>query len=122
MPTDDLGNEGIVRGKTVTYWVATSFVVCIMGISGGVAVTHAPPMMKALAHLGYPAYFANLLGIAKLTGVCVLLAPGWIRLKEWAYVGFGITISSAVYSHLLSGDGFMALDPLFFLAILVISY
>jgi hypothetical protein len=79
-------------------------------------------MMKALAHLGYPPYFSNLLGIAKLSGVCVLLVPGLVRLKEWAYVGFGIVVISASYSHLLSGDGLMALEPLVTLVALVVSY
>ena len=111
-----------MKTKIITYWISTTLVALVMTISGTLAVTHAPPMMKALAHLGYPAYFANLLGIAKLTGVCILLVPGCLRLKEWAYAGFGITIISAVYSHLLSGDGLMALDPLFFFAMLTISY
>jgi hypothetical protein len=109
--------------KAMTYWIATGFVVCIMTISGVLAVAHAPSMMEALAHLGYPAYFSNLLGVAKLAGVCVLLVPGMVKLKEWAYVGFGITILSASYSHLLSGDGVpAALEPLVTLAALVISY
>src|SRR5258708_28691683 len=93
-----------------------------MTISGGLAVTHAPPMMKALAHLGYPAYFSNLLGVAKLLGVCVLLAPGLVKLKEWAYVGFGIVVLSACYSHFLSADGVLALEPLVTFAALVVSY
>lgn len=104
------------------YWIATVIVSCVMTISGVLAAIHAPPMMKALAHLGYPRYFSNLLGIAKLTGVCVLLAPGLAKFKEWAYVGFGITILSASYSHLLSGDGLMALDPLIIFVALVVSY
>ncbi len=109
--------------KAITYWIATGFVVCIMTISGVLAVAHAPSMMAALAHLGYPGYFSNLLGVAKLVGVCVLLVPGMVKLKEWAYVGFGITILSASYSHLLSGDGVAAaLEPLVTFAALVISY
>jgi hypothetical protein len=111
-----------MKTKFISYWISTILVALVMTISGTLAVTHAPSMMKALAHLGYPAYFSNLLGVAKLTGVCVLLAPGWLRLKEWAYAGFGITMISAVYSHLNSGDGLMALDPLFFFAMLTISY
>jgi hypothetical protein len=79
-------------------------------------------MMDGLAHLGYPAYFANLLGAAKLLGVCALLVPGLPRIKEWAYVGFAITIVSAAYSHLLSGDGLTALEPLITLAALALSY
>jgi hypothetical protein len=111
-----------MRGKTVTYWVTTSFVVCIMAISGCLAITHASLMMKALAHLGYPRYFSNLLGVGKLAGVCVLLAPGLPRIKEWAYTGFAITILSACYSHLCSGDGLLALEPLVTFAALVVSY
>ena len=109
-----------MRGKTITYWVTTSFVVCIMAISGGLAITHAS--LKALAHLGYPRYFSDLLGIGKLAGVCVLLAPGLPRIKEWAYTGFAITILSACYSHLCSGDGLLALEPLVTFAALVVSY
>jgi hypothetical protein len=110
-----------MKGKR-TYWLATAFVSCIMTISGTLAVTHAPPMMRALAHLGYPPYFSDLLGIAKLSGVCVLLAPGLVKLKEWAYVGFGITVISASYSHWFSSDGLMALEPLVAFAALVVSY
>lgn len=70
-----------------------------MTTSGGLAITHAAPMMKGLAHLGYPPYFANLLGVGKLAGVVVLLLPGMVKLKEWAYAGFAITVISAAYSH-----------------------
>ena len=108
--------------KKTAYWISTVFVAFIMTSSGVLALTHAPAMMKALAHLGYPAYFSNLLGVAKLSGVCVLLVPGWVRLKEWAYAGFGITILSACYSHLLSGDGFLALEPLITFVALLTSY
>jgi DoxX-like family len=108
--------------KKTAYWISTIFVAFIMTTSGVLALTHAPAMMKALAHLGYPAYFSDLLGVAKLAGVCVLLVPGWARLKEWAYAGFGITILSACYSHLLSGDGLLALEPLITFVALLASY
>ena len=112
----------MTKTKTTIYWAATLFVAGIMTISGVLALNHSPGMTTALAHLGYPPYFSNLLGVAKLIGVCVLLVPGIARLKEWAYVGFGITILSASYSHLLSGDGLMALEPLITFAALAISY
>jgi len=111
-----------MRAKTITYWVATAFVAFIMTISGGLALFHAPILMTALAHLGYPPYFSDLLGVGKLAGVCVLLLPGAAKLKEWAYVAFGITVLSASYSHLHSGDGLMALEPLVTFAALVVSY
>jgi hypothetical protein len=111
-----------MKTRITTYWITTIFVVIIMSISGVLAVTHAPAMMKALAHLGYPAYFSDLLGTAKLAGVIVLLMPGCVRLKEWAYAGFGITILSATYSHFCSGDGLLALEPLVTFAALTASY
>ena len=111
-----------MRQKSITYWTTTVFVSLVMGVSGTLAITHAGLMMKALSHLGYPRYFSNLLGVGKLAGVVVLLAPGMPRLKEWAYVGCGITILSASYSHYSSGDGLLALEPLVTFAGLVISY
>ena len=112
----------MTKTKTTIYWLANLFVAFIMTISGILALTHSPAMMQALEHLGYPPYFSNLLGVAKLIGVCVLLLPGTARLKEWAYAGFGITVLSASYSHLLSGDGLLALEPLVTFAALVLSY
>jgi hypothetical protein len=47
----------MTKTKATLYWIATMFVVCIMTISGVLAIIHAPSMMKALAHLGYPSYF-----------------------------------------------------------------
>jgi hypothetical protein len=108
--------------RSKAYWSSTIFVVIIMFISGSLAVIRAAPMMKALAHLGYPPYFATLLGTAKLSGLAVLLLPGLVRWKEWAYVGFGITVLSASYSHLSSGDGWMSLEPLATFAALIVSY
>ena len=108
--------------KTVTYWVTTIFVTLILGISGGMSIAHAAPLMKYLKHLGYPEYFANILGVGKAIGLAVFLAPGMPRFKEWAYAGFSITILSASYSHFSSGDRLLALEPLLTFAALVVSY
>ena len=110
------------KARTTAYWISTLFVALIMAVSGVLALTHAPAMMTALAHLGYPRYFSDLLGVAKLSGVCVLLTPGFVKLKEWAYAGFGITVICAAYSHWSSGDGLMALEPLAAFAALAVSY
>jgi hypothetical protein len=111
-----------MRKENLAYWLSTSFVAFVMTASGSLAILHVPRFMEALKHLGYPSYFADLLGIGKLTGVAVLLAPGLGRWKEWAYSAFGVTIFSACYSHLRSGDGWLAMEPLATFAALVISY
>jgi len=108
--------------KKLLFWITTAWVAAIMTITGGLSVAHAKLMMEGYAHLGYPVYFANLLGVAKLLGVCALLAPRLARIKEWAYSGFAIVIVSASYSHLNSGDGLKALEPLATLAALAVSY
>jgi uncharacterized membrane protein YphA (DoxX/SURF4 family) len=111
-----------MKVRTIFFWATTAWVAGVMGISGGLSVAHTRSMMEGFAHLGYPSYFANLLGVAKLLGVCALLAPSLVRVKEWAYAGFAITIVSASYSHLSSGDGFQSLEPLATLAALAVSY
>lgn len=111
-----------MKKRNLVYWFATGFVAVIMIASGALAILHVPQFMQALKHLGYPPYFADLLGVGKLSGVAILLAPRLGRLKEWAYAGFGITVLAACYSHLSSGDGWLALDPLATFTALVISY
>jgi uncharacterized membrane protein YphA (DoxX/SURF4 family) len=111
-----------MKSRKILYTITTAWVAGVMTISGVLSVAHAKSLMEGFAHLGYPAYFANLLGVAKLLGVCALLVPGFARIKEWAYAGFAIVIVSASYSHLKSGDGLKALEPLATLAALAVSY
>jgi len=77
----------------------------------------------AYEHLGYPHYFRTELLVAKLVGLVVLLAPGFaLRIKDAAYVGFGIVLVSASVAHLCSGDPIAnAVEPLGFLAVLIAS-
>jgi len=75
LPTGLLDGSKEDEAKIDCLLTATVFVSCVIGISGILAITHAGLMMKALSHLGYPRYFSNLLGIGKLAGVFVLLAP-----------------------------------------------
>jgi len=46
------------------------------------------------------------------------------RVKEWAYVGFGIMYLTALNAHISIGDAFVpnSLMALIFLAILITSY
>jgi len=111
-----------MNARKVTYWISTALVAAVIAISGVLSLIHSPSMVNAFAHLGYPPYFAYLLGVAKVLGVCVLLAPGPATVKEWAYSGIGITLVSACVSHFASGDGLASLEPLFFLVMLIASH
>ncbi|HKH72713.1 MAG TPA: DoxX family protein, partial [Vicinamibacterales bacterium] len=81
-------------------------------------------------HLQLPNYFRIELTIAKTLGVLALLIPSVpLKVKEFAYFGFAITLVSASIAHLAVGDAgrpplyaFYTLDPLIFLGLLIVSY
>lgn len=68
-------------------------------------------MLDALEHLGYPRYFAAILGTWKVLGALAILVPGRARLKEWAYAGMCFDLTAAALSHAAVGDGAAALAP-----------
>jgi uncharacterized membrane protein YphA (DoxX/SURF4 family) len=75
------------------------------------------------AHLGYPAYFAVILGTGKLAGAIVTVIPGTPRLKEWAYAGFFINLTAAAFSRAAVGDApAETIAPLMFLALVLASW
>jgi hypothetical protein len=60
--------------------------------------------MEGMRHLGYPDYFATVLGLWKVAGAVAILAPGLPLLKEWAYAGIVFDLTGAAASHAFSGD------------------
>src|SRR5918996_5281715 len=92
------------KTKTIVYWIVTAL-FCLQMSFTAYAQLSLPQVAEAFTHLGFPAYFRVELSWAKLLGVVVLLAPVPSRLKEWAYAGFAITLSSALIAHLSVGDG-----------------
>ena len=111
-----------MNAKTIGYWIATVLISAMMLMSAYMYLSGAPKMVEAFHSLGYPDYFRVMLGIAKVLGVAVLLAPGMRVLKEWAYAGFTITFVAAVVSHLECGQGPAAIAPIVALAVLMASY
>jgi uncharacterized membrane protein YphA (DoxX/SURF4 family) len=86
-------------------------------------VMKGPDVLAGMAHLGYPAYLATLLGVWKLLGAVAVLVPGFPRVKEWAYAGMFFDLTGASVSHAASGDpAGNVLTPLFILALVVASY
>lgn len=107
----------------VAYWITTALVAVDFIASGGASLAHEPTTMAAMSHFGYPAYFVTLLGVWKVLGGIVLLAPGFPRLKEWAYAGIVFDVTAAAVSIVAVGDGALgALVPLLFLALTLASW
>ena len=109
--------------KTTAYWVATILGPASFVIGGYLHLTRDPQVMATLAHLGYPPYFATILGVWKLLGAIAIVAPGSPRLKEWAYAGFFFDLTGAAATRAFVGDGVVdIIAPLAFLALVAASW
>ena len=92
-----------MKAKSISYWVVTAMVAFFIGSGGAAELMRVPGNVEGLAHLGYPAYFATIIGFWKVMGAIAILVPGFPRLKEWAYAGifFNMTGAAAtgVFTH-----------------------
>jgi hypothetical protein len=104
----------------IFYWVSTGIVAAAMLMSAIMYLTGNPELLRNFELIHMPLYFVGLLGMAKLLGAIVLIAPVWEKLKEWSYAGFAFTFIGATYIHIVTGTPWMA--PFVFLILLVISY
>ncbi|NVB79117.1 MAG: DoxX family protein [Kofleriaceae bacterium] len=124
-----------LRKDLIVYWTSTGLIAAVMifSIISFTFIDRFPfpnGTESAFAHLGLPPYFKVELTIAKLLGVIALVVPAVPhRIREIAYVGFGITLISASVAHFSVGDAarpplyaMYIIDPLIFLGLLTISY
>ena len=119
--TKETGTETNVRN--VVYWASTVCAAIAVGGAGAADLLHIPAVMEALAHLGYPTYFATILGTWELLGAVAILAPRRSRVKEWAYAGMVFALSGAAVSHAASGDPVpKILIPLMVLGAVLLSW
>lgn len=93
-----------MKAKTIGYWVVTAIVALAFIGGGAMDLAKGPELQAGMAHLGYPAYFATILGAWKIGGGIAVLAPKYPRLKEWAYAGMFFDLTGAALSHAFSGD------------------
>jgi hypothetical protein len=85
-------------------WVFAGLLSALMVLSAIPDLLRDPGAVSVFHHLGYPEYLLPFLGTAKLLGVVAVLAPGTLRIKEWAFAGISFDLSGALYSHLSVGD------------------
>jgi uncharacterized membrane protein len=111
-----------MQRTALIYWISTALLSVQMILSGIMYFT-SPDVSAGFVHFGFPDFFRQELGLAKLVGAVLLLlpqAPRW--LKEWTYAGFAITFVSAFIAHTVVDGIGTAMAPLFPLALLVVSY
>ena len=116
-------NPSASKAGKITYWVATVWLALGMTSTGIVQLMHMEEELQMMEHLGYPIYFLTIIGVWKLLGVIAILIPKFPLLKEWAYAGFFFTMTGAIFSHVVIGDGLMDLfGPTLLLVLTGISW
>ncbi len=108
--------------RKIAYWVSTGVVAAMSLFAAYAYLSGGPQAVQGFAHVGYPQQLRILLRIAKLLGAITLVAPGVVKLKEWAYAGFTFAWIAACVAHYLAKDGSVAFMPLILLLLLAVSY
>jgi uncharacterized membrane protein YphA (DoxX/SURF4 family) len=112
-----------VKGRAAGYWVSTAMVAFVLLSGGAAQLAGLAQNAEGLAHLGYPPYLLTILGFWKVLGGIALLAPGFPRLKEWAYAGAFFDLSGAAASYMFVGDAVAhAVWPLLFAVVTLVSW
>jgi uncharacterized membrane protein YphA (DoxX/SURF4 family) len=112
-----------MKTRKVAYWGTTTLLALGFLAGGAYDLARSPSALQTLQHLGYPTYFAVLIGVWKISGAFAILVPGWPRLQEWAYAGMFFDLSGAIVSHAAVGDGVgQWMPPLVFLAFALASW
>jgi uncharacterized membrane protein YphA (DoxX/SURF4 family) len=107
----------------VAFWTATIFGPASFVIGGVLNLSQSQQVAETMHHLGYPVYFASILGFWKLAGAIAIVAPGFPRLKEWAYAGFFFDLTAAAASRAAVGDSAAdVIAPVVFLALVMTSW
>jgi hypothetical protein len=111
----------MTKRNKIIYWGATLWLALGLVSTGAVQllrVKSGSGALDSIVHLGYPVYLLTILGVWKMLGVVAVLIPKYPLVKEWAYAGIFFTMSGAIFSHIVSGDGVTELFPSIFLLIL----
>jgi hypothetical protein len=88
-----------MKKTTIMYWIFTGLFAFMMIGSAIPDVLSSDVAVKGMhSGLGYPLYFIPFIGFAKLLGAAAILIPGYNKIKEWAYAGFGFDLIGATYS------------------------
>jgi hypothetical protein len=110
------------KADRIIYWIFTSIFVLLDSVLP--ALTFNSQMAKdGIAHIGFPDYFRIELSIGKIIGGILLILPMIpARYKEWAYVGFGISLISALIGDVVTDGPKEAVMPIVGMVILLTSY
>jgi uncharacterized membrane protein YphA (DoxX/SURF4 family) len=111
------------RNHTIAYWVTTGLLALECGVGGVMGALRLSPFSEIMSHLGYPPYFMTIIGVWYMLAAAAILAPGFPRLKEWAYAGLVFVYTGAAASRLAVGDPPVTLlGPIIFTGLVAASW
>lgn len=108
---------------TLLYWVVSLPVIAETAAGIQWDFARNDYVVEVLTRIGFPLYFATILGVAKVLALIALLVPRFPRLKEWAYAGLFFVYAGAGACHTAIGDTPQAVGtPLVLAAITLVSW
>ena len=111
-----------MKTTRIIYWVTTG-IICLFSL--GAIQMNSKMAIDGANHLFIPRYLALEVSIGQLIGLVLLIVPAVPpRIKEWAYVGYGIMYLTALNAHLSVGDAFVPFGVMciVFFLLLISSY
>jgi hypothetical protein len=110
-----------MKTTKIIYWVTTS-IICLFASSA--IFMNSKMAIDGATHLGIPRWLGLEVSIGQLVGLVLLIIPAIpARVKEWAYVGFGIMYISAAVAHIAMGDPLNnTIMAIVFFGLLIASY
>lgn len=111
------------KTQKAIYWTGASLMSLWFGASGFYELTKNPIVWDITVKLGYPPHFIYILGVAKLSGVIVLLTPNrLLRLKEWVFAGIFFDILFAFFSKIVVLGFPATMDAIIAFTIISVTY
>jgi len=109
--------------KAIVYWVATGLTAANYAFGGVIYIMRSDDVRAGMAQLGYPLYFAVMLGVWKLLGSVAIIVPRFALVKEWAYAGMFINLTGAIVSNAVMGNGISTIiGPLVGIVLIIASW
>jgi hypothetical protein len=110
-----------MKSTKIMYWVSTS-IICLFASTA--IMMNSEMAKEGTTHLGIPRWLGLEVSISQLIGLVLLIVPAVpARVKEWAYVGFGILYITAAIAHISMGDPIgNTIMAIAFFGLLLLSY
>jgi hypothetical protein len=108
--------------RKITYWISTA-IVAVALLAALSYLTGSEQVVSGFTKSGYPQHLRIVLGVVKPAAALVLLLPGLVLMKEWAYAGATFTWAMAFISAYSTGEGVQVwIMPVALLVLLSVSY